>query len=389
MIKLLFISDFTEQFSYKLLKGILQFSRTTEPWIVKKVSPCLAKQLGYKGIVDLAVEWNADIVIGRFEPDEDLSVFTQKGIVVIAQDYKQKFKGYTNITGDDFTTGRIAADYYIKKGFRHFAFFGYKDVCWSRDRYHGFKSQVCKAGYGEEFYMYDDMDIDNNGSYDYEKLLQWLQSLPKPVAIFACDDNLALVLLEVGNVSGMKIPFEISVLGVDNDEILCNLCNPPLSSIKIDIERGGYCTAVQAVKMIHNKIFTGTDITLEPIEVVSRGSTSAFATSDQLVLKALAFIKANIHHRINVKDVLKAVPLSRRLLEIRFKKVTGTTIYNYISVQRMDYFAELLLTTKDTVTEIALNMDEVDVKSISRRFKSIIGCTPTEYREKKHYANCD
>ena len=87
-------------------------------------------------------------------------------------------------------------------------------------------------------------------------------------------------------------------------------------------------------------------------------------------------------------DVLKVVPLSRRLLEIRFKNVTGMTIYSYISLQRINLFAERLVTTKDTVNEIALALDEPDVKSISRRFKAIKGCTPSEYRE-KHYAFCE
>ena len=156
----------------------------------------------------------------------------------------------------------------------------------------------------------------------------------------------------------------------------------------MDIVNGGYMAASQAIEMINDRKFTGPDIIMQPVGVVSRDSTSLFATTDTLVIKALDFIKANASKHINVTDVLKVVPLSRRLLEIRFKNVTGMTIYSYITLLRINMFAKMLVTTKDTVNEIAMALDEPDVKSISRRFKTLKGCTPSEYRE-LHYANCE
>ena len=108
-----------------------------------------------------------------------------------------------------------------------------------------------------------------------------------------------------------------------------------------------------------------------------------FATDDKAVIKALRFIQANVDRRIQVTDVLEHVPLSRRLLEQRFKKMTGCSIYNYISIQRMERFAQLLLSSNDSVTEIAARLDEFDTKSISRRFKAIKGYTPSEFRKKE------
>jgi len=388
MLRLLFISDFTEQFAYNLLKGIMLFSRETEPWVVWKMPPSIKRKLGIPGVVDWAVRWKADIVIGQFEPDEDVSLFSSKGIVVLAQDYKMRFRNCPNITADYLMTGRMAADYYISKKFRNFAFFGYKDACWSYERYLGFRHRVEEAGFGDSFFLYDTQNIDNLWFFESEKIAEWLQSLPKPVAIFACDDNQAALLLEAANASGVNVPSDVSVLGVDNDEVLCNLTNPSLSSIKVDIVNGGYMAASQAVQMIHDRTFTGPDIIMNPVGVVSRDSTSLFATTDEMVTKALTYIKENVSRRINVSDVLKVVPLSRRLLEIRFKEVTGMTIYSYISLLRINLLADMLVSTKDSVNEIAMALDEPDVKSISRRFKAIKGCTPSEYRE-RHYANCE
>lgn len=381
-MRLLFISDFTEQFAYNLLRGVMRFSQETEPWVVQKLSPAVLKSWGLPAVLDWAVKWRTDIVIGQFEQEDDLSLFTRNGIVVFAQDYKEKFTSVPNITGDYTGTGRIAADYYIDRGFRHFAFIGYRNVCWSTERCDGFRERVEQLGENAfSFSLYDTLSLDRPWYNEAEKITQWLRDLPKPVAVFACDDNVANLVLEMAGSNGVPVPAEVSVLGVDNDEVMCNLTNPSLSSIRVDIVSGGYLTAMQGVQMLNDRTFTGPDIVLQPLGVVTRGSTSPFATTDAAVLKALEFIRKNVHRRINVQDVMRVVPLSRRLLEIRFKEVTGMTLYSYISLQRINLFAERLLNTKDSVNEIAIDLDEPDVKSISRRFKFIMGCTPSEYRE--------
>ena len=126
----------------------------------------------------------------------------------------------------------------------------------------------------------------------------------------------------------------------------------------------------------------GEDIVLQPMNVVERLSSSLFATNDKEVLMALRYIHANIDSKLQVTDVLENVPLSRRLLEQRFKKMTGMSIYNYISNQRMERFAQFLLSSNDSISDIAARMDEFDTKSISRRFKELKGCTPSEFRKK-------
>ena len=156
-----------------------------------------------------------------------------------------------------------------------------------------------------------------------------------------------------------------------------------MSTINVDIERGGADAAAMVDRMVKDHSYRGDDIVLKPVSVIERLSSSVFATNDREILMALRFIHANIDSRIQVTDVLKNVPLSRRLLEQRFKQMTGFTIYNYISFQRINRFAQLLISSNDSISDIAARMDEFDTKSISRRFKEIKGCTPTEYRKKK------
>lgn len=383
-MRLLFITDFTEQFAYRFLHGIYTYSRSTEQWVVCKMPPSYKQQLGLEGVVNWAKEWRADVVIAQFDPDDDVTLFRKNGIIALAQDYISKFDTVPNITGDYVSTGNMAADYFIAKGFTNFGFFGYKGVCWSDERRDAFRSRIEDSlGDGYGFYLYDKQDIDSLWYFDQSVLTDWLKSLPKPIAIMACDDNQGNILLQACELCGIHVPFDVAVIGVDNDEILCSMSNPAMSTINVDIERGGYDTAAMVHRMVNDFSYRGEDIILQPLTVIERLSSSVFATNDKEILMALKFIHANIDYRIQVTDVLKVVPLSRRLLEQRFKKMTGFTLYNYISHQRINRFAQLLVSSNDSISDIAARMDEFDTKSISRRFKEIKGCTPSEYRKKK------
>jgi LacI family transcriptional regulator len=138
-----------------------------------------------------------------------------------------------------------------------------------------------------------------------------------------------------------------------------------------------------AERMVKDPTYMGEDVVLQPLTVVERLSSSLFATNDKEVLMALRYIHANIDTKISVADILESVPISRRLLENRFKKMTGMTIYNYISIQRIERFAQLLISSNDSISDIAAKMDEFDTKGISRRFKDLKGCTPSEFRKKR------
>lgn len=382
-MRLLFITDFTEQFAYRLLRGILNYAETTEPWVVCKMPPAHKKQVGIPGVLAWAKEWKADVIIGQFDPEDDVEIFRRNGIVAIAQDYIAKFDSIPNITADYDLTGRQVAKFFITRGFKNFAFFGYHDVCWSDERCEGFRKEIESAGFADRFYKYDGQMIDSLWASDSQSMKQWMISLPKPVAIMACDDTQASSLIQACNSFGINIPSEAAIIGVDNDEILCNMSSPALSSVDIDIEGGGFQAARIAERMVKDPGYAGEDIVLKPLTIVSRMSSNVYATQDPAILTALRFIGDNVDHKITVGDLLKVVPLSRRLLEQRFRKVTGMTIYRYISELRMNRFAELLLSSKDSVSNIAARMDETDTKSISRRFRAIKGCTPSEFRAKE------
>lgn len=382
MLKLLFISDFSESFSNKLLKGIVDYSKEKGRWSICRMPAYYKNKIGIPEVLKWAKDWGTDAIIGTFEETDDISMFMDEGIVVIAQDFKKRFKKIPNITADNTGTGRMAARYYLDRGFQHFGFFGLNDVCWSDDRCEGFRKELAESGTGHSFFEYNLQDINHYWFYEAEKLSEWLKSLPKPIGIMACDDNQGNLLIEACHSAGIHIPSEVSIIGVDNDELLCNLGSTNLSSIAVNIEEGGYRTADLIDKMVNNPGYEIEDIYLKPVRIVERLSTAAFATKDKEIQKAVMFIYHNRHKKISVKDVVSNVALSRRLLEVRFKEVTGQSIYQYIADLKIRTFADMLVETDEQIINIALSLGENDAKSISKRFKAIYGCSPNEWRSR-------
>ncbi|MBO4469526.1 MAG: DNA-binding transcriptional regulator [Bacteroidales bacterium] len=381
-MRAIFITDYTEQFAYRLLKGIHNYAKeSSEPWVVAKMPTSYKRQVGLEGIVQWAKKWDMKAVIGQFEPDDDISLFRKNGIVAIAQDNVRLFKEIPNITADYEGTGAMAAELFISRGYKNFAFLGHKGLCWSEARRDGFTRKLKESGFTNIFVK----ELEPQEDFwqtDYISLLKWISTLPKPVAVMTCDDNQGAIFLELCKVNGTQVPAEVAIIGVDNDEILCTMSSPTLSSIDVDIELGGYQVAALMERMVKEHRFEGEDIVLKPTSIIPRTSSNVFATKDNYVHAALEFIRANAHRKIGVSDVLEVVPVSRRLLEQRFLKETGMTIFHLITMVRINRFARMLLETKDSVAEIAAQLDEPDAKSISRRFQAIKGCTPTEFRKR-------
>lgn len=381
MVRLILSTDFTEAFAHHLLKGILEYSKKHEPWVVCKMPPAYREQYGIEGVLNWAKKWEADAIISQFDDNDPVEIFRENGIVALAQDYKTGFSSIPNITCDYRLAGSMAADFYINKGFRNFAFYGYKDTVWSDGRCNGFRDRVTEKGFGANFYEYKE-EFGSFWHYESSHLAGWLKSLPRSTAILACDDNRGSRITEVCRVIGVRIPDELAVLGVDDDEISCNLSDPPLSSIHMDVEKGGYEAAKLIDKLIKDKNASYTDVLIESTKVVDRLSTDIYSTTDPYVLIALKYIHQNLCSNIKVYDVVKQVPLSRRLLEMRFKQVTNVPVYQYIFTLRMERFAQLLLDSNDPIAEVATCVGLMNYKNLARQFELYKGCSPSEYRKR-------
>ena len=204
MIRLILLTDFTESFSYNLLKGVLAYSKSHEPWVVCRMPPSYKNSHGIEGVLKWAKTWHADAIIGRFDNDDNVELFRENGIIALAQDYKSRFSNIPNITGDYRKTGRMAAEFFLSKGFQNFAFYGYRDTVWSQERCEGFYECIAAQGFGNNFYSYQDQSLDDLWFYEAPPLLNWLKSLPQPTALMACDDNQGNRITEICKVNSLS-----------------------------------------------------------------------------------------------------------------------------------------------------------------------------------------
>lgn len=390
MIRLILLSDFTESFSYNLLKGVLAYSKSHEPWVVCRMPPSYKLTYGIEGVLKWAKTWQADAIIGRFDNEDNVELFRQHGIIAIAQDYKARFENIPNITGDYRKTGKMAAEFFLNKGFQHFAFYGYRDTVWSQERCEGFYECIAERGFGNNFHAYQEQSLDDLWFYEAPPLLSWLKSLPHPTALMACDDNQGNRITEICKVNNIKVPDKIAILGVDNDEIICNLSDPPLSSISHNIVRGGFEAAELIDRLLNdeeNNRQDMQDVVIQPINIVNRLSTDFYSTTDMHIHTVLKYIHQNIASDITVSDIVKQVPLSRRLLEIRFKQVTQQSIHKYIFNLRMERFAQLLLASDAPIADVAEQVGINNLKNLSRQFKILKKVSPNEYRKEHQMMN--
>ena len=381
--KVILLLDFAEEYSKSLLKGIKAYAKESGKWLFCSMPLFHRETLGMSGILRWAKEWGAHGIIGQLYNDPEIDRLLDANIKVIAQDFKERFHNIPNITGGYFEAGAMAAEYFLKKCFTHFAFYGFKDIVWSRERATGFEQRLAYAGFSVHYFEHTGPTADELWYYRPSALSRWLKSLPKPIALMACDDNQRQHITEACRLSHIRIPEDIAVLGVDNDEMICELSDPPLSSISLNAEKGGYQAAHRMEQMILTDTYNGEDIYVGPLQIITRQSTDIYATNDIQVAASLKYIHHNIEKNLCVQDVLKVIPLSRRVLEKRFLECTGMPIYKYISTLRMEKFAEKILQTDHAIYEIALDLGYEDSKNVARQFKQIYGCSPFVFRKRQ------
>lgn len=380
MIEVLVLTDFSSGYSRSLLKGIVRYSQQAEGWTFYRMPLYYRMMHGDRGVVEWAKRWKADAIIAQLR-DLDINLLRDMNIPIILQNYKDRMPEVCNLTGDYIGTGRLAAEFYINRGFFNFAYYGMTDTIWSRERGVGFRERLAENGFNVYEFL-ETSGVKDQWTYNWETLGRWLKSLPKPLAIFACDDQFALQISETCNMMQIAVPEEIAILGVDNDELLCNISNPPLSSIVLDVENGGYAAAKVLCQLVNKEIDSPSDITIPALRVESRQSTELYAIRDKYILQTVEYIKQNYSGALNVSELQQKVPLSRRVFEKRFKQNTGVSIYQFIQRHRIDCFANLLMSTDRSIDEIASMCGFDDCKNVARVFSKYKKLSPFQYRKR-------
>jgi LacI family transcriptional regulator len=301
-------------------------------------------------------------------------------IPVVGIDVREPIPGVPNVTGDADAIAAIAIEHFLERGFKRFAYCGLESIRWAEERSTSFYRQLVDAGY--QVHMYERRRRRRISWYkELDLISDWLQKLPVPIALFACNDERARQVSDACRIAGLRVPDDIAILGVDNDELVCVSQHPPLSSVALNFEQAGF-DAAQLLNelMAHRKKAVSQRITIKATHVVTRQSTDILAIEDPVVAEAVRFIRANCRRPIQVPDVLREVTISRRSLYDRFKRVLGCSVYEYIKRVRVGEIERLLLDTDYSVTEIADLVGFSTPDHIASYFRSVRGINPLTLR---------
>lgn len=306
-------------------------------------------------------------------------------LIMSVSDAQLLFPEVPMILGDNEQISKIAVSYLAGRGFKNLAYLphdGFKDLIWSKERYDSFRIQALELGIEVQVFSKSKSHARCSWEKEIELLGDWIRSVPKPIAVLAASDERGQVLLEACDAYNVKVPHEVAVLGVNNDQVLCSLSVPPLSSIALNAERAGFEAAECLDRMMKKQQLPYHRIMVNATGVVTRRSTDVFAVEDTDIQAGLQYISDHANDMIQVEDVVSAAAVSRRLLEKKFRMVLNHTIYDEIKRVRIQHIQRLLTETNETVAKIATQQGYMGIKNISRFFQQETGMTPLEYRKK-------
>jgi len=365
--RIVLLMDTNRAYERGLLLGILKYSRLHGPfsfWRKQNVVSGGPKKI----TLDMIKKWKPDGIIWR-EGYSELDL-KSLGLPIIFAPFTQPDPKLLNIVTDDASIGAKAADHLLGRGFRNFAYYGLSDGCYfSKSRKQAFVQTVEKAGFEVQIC---DKDEDRD-------LVEWLSGLQSPLGLMVSTDDCAVDCYDAAHSANLKIPDDLAIIGVGNDELVCDFAHPPLSSVAMNTEHAGYEAAEALVEMINSR-GAKKNISCDSREIVERHSTNIFAIDDKLIAQAIQYIYAHTAENLHVDDIVRIIPLSRRALYQRFKKAIGRSIYEEIRRAKMDYAARMLMETNLPIVQISEKLGFLDAKNLARVFKKEKGMTPFNYR---------
>lgn len=350
-----------------VLSGAIAFSRVHPHWDLTIV-PAWDTDFQAMGPEVDAVILQADT--------QATELLARQGTLAVSVDDGTASFPLPSVINDNAAVGELAAGHLLDRGFRHFAFHGEPGRYYSDQRLSGFARVLDQRG--ATLHVYPRPPA---GSAADDHLGRWLDALPPSTGVFACHDSAAHALVTTAVRRGRRIPEELAVLGVDNDQFICEMGPVPLSSVVTASEKIGY----EAAALIH-LLLSGRGPRsdgpqcVRPLGIVTRRSSDVLAVDDPYVVAAMRYVRDHLSQRFGVDDVVATLPVSRRYLENQFRRTLGRSPGEEIRRQRMDRACELLRTTDLTIGDVARACGFHETALFSHAFRQSRGTTPTAYR---------
>mgnify|MGYP002626768117 CR=1 FL=1 len=383
MRNVLMILRSSKSYDLAMLEGIIKYSQEVGGWNVYRLVYQYYSQLGDDAIVEQALKWNIEIVFGRLS-NSLIQKLKNNNILPVTERFEILKSQDLMIFNDSIKVGEVAADYFIEHRFQQFAFCG-TSASWSTSRLKGFEARI--KNYNPNISVYKFITpppLNDPCPTDvFTQIYSWLSTLPSGCALFACDDEAALIVIDACNFLRIKVPSDISVVGVGNDGWCCTLANPNLSTIPINNFYAGYEAAKKADILLKTGIIWDNVIITGPKPVIERGSSSRFSTRDKVTQAVLGAINDALVNKsgenCSVDQILKNVPYVRRTCEMHFKKEMGIPIYKFYMNEKIKRISNELTQTDLPVQKVILEYGFSDYPHFCRLFKKVMKMSPRQY----------
>ncbi len=368
----------------RFIRGVTDYARQHGDWTF---SACPATVSGFPETLDMTIKslkgWPGDGVITVVATRAQAKAAGQLGVPVVNLAGALRDAGLPRVMVDHKATGQLAAAHLLDAGLKRFAYLGLKGVWYSQQRRDGFRDAIERAG--GECLVYEvskRTDFRQLWLRGQSEIDAWLRTLKPPVGILAVHDDRARLLVDGCRRVGLAVPHDVALMGVDNDETVCEFCQPPLTSVSRSSRRVGYEAAALLDRLMSGKPAPDSDLLVPPDGVVRRASTGIVAIEDPHVAAAVQYTRDHVDEMFGVERFEKLLPVSRRRIEQLFQRVLGQTPYEYICHVRVIRAKELLVREeKMAIRDVAAACGFPDTQRLRLVFQRLTGKTPTDYRQ--------
>src|SRR5258705_3872548 len=337
-----------------MLLGITRFIRQHGPWSLYVTSG------EHKAVLPQMDQWRGNGIIARIPDERTEQAVVNAGLPTIClcglenqERLRRSLPLLSNVTFDAADeVSRLAVTHFTDRRFRNFAYVGFDNIVWSKLREAAYCEELRRSGFVPLVYRKPSRLSDRVWENEQPLLTKWIADLPKPIAILACNDDRGRHVLEACRFANVEVPEEVAVLGVDNDEIFCDVADPQLSSIALEAEEAGFRAAELLNGMMNGSISKPGAVNVKAVRVVTRRSSDVFAVNDSDVSAALKYIRREHGREISVADVASEIAISRRSLEKRFREVVGRTVLDEIQRARLEHAKQLLTETSYPISKV-------------------------------------
>jgi LacI family transcriptional regulator len=375
--------DFSRSYGRRILQGVAKFLRAHHEWSVQ------SEEWRWTDVVPAWFQnWKGDGAIAWVETPE-LDAFVRR-LKVPVVDVRGSAPGcrFPLVDTDNRAVASLVAEHFLERGYRNYAFCGFVGANYSDQRGHFFQERLQQAGLMCSVYQPSEIsrnpqtiELEKRGLLFQEHLERWIHSLPKPVGIMACNDIRGQQIMNACHRLNLAVPEIVALVGVDNDEIFCELSNPPLSSVALDTLRIGYEAADLLERMMAGMKPPTDPLLVPPLEIVPRRSSDALSIDNPQFVAGARFLREHSFESVNIKDAAQIAGMSRRQFERLFLSYIGRSPKAEVLRLRLEYAKKLLADTNWTLSQIA---DKTGFKSaayLHAVFSQKVKMTPGKFRQ--------